>query len=122
MAKNIKHKKKIDKSKIRTLPEMEQIQEIERHETEIQEVDKVEENKEVVTSYKGIDGINADGKTPKPIPGIEKSHQELIVQILSFPETFFTGASTVFAAVTADVLGKSTSIWATSCVMVMEIG
>ena len=49
-------------------------------EEEIQEVDKIEEKEASVISYKGIDGINENGTTPKPIPGIEKQHQELIVQ------------------------------------------
>ena len=49
-------------------------------EEEIQEVKKIKVEEEDVISYKGIDGINENGTTPKPIPEIEIEHQELIVQ------------------------------------------
>ena len=66
---------------------------------EIQEVDKTEDTEENVISYEGIDGMNENGTTPKPIPGIDKQHQESIVQKafnreLAIPDTKLPDEST----------------------------
>ena len=80
-AKKIKHEKRLERNKIKKSENMDKIVESDtQDEEEIQEVKKIEEKEESVISYKGIDGINENGTTPKPIPGIETEHQELIVQ------------------------------------------